>query len=103
MTSEVQALRKELHDHVLYCETRFNEGATTHAQLLSQQQECNEQLAQLVSNTADIIMFQNNVRGAVKLADGAQKVGLWLLKWPLIGVGLYAGYKAILKFLADLE
>lgn len=102
MTTEVDMLRKELHDHVLYCETRFSEGAAMHTKLLAEQQRCNEQLCELVKNTATVVEWSRNVEGAAKVYSGIQKIGAALVKIPLVGGALYAMYVGLVKLLNDL-
>lgn len=103
MSTEVEMLRKELHDHVMYCESRFTEGASMHAQLLAEQKHCNEKLDRLVENTSTVVEWSQNVKGTARLAAGVQTIGFWLLKWPLVGAGLYTAYKAMIKFLSELD
>lgn len=63
--------------------------------------ECNrlnaETIAQLREETRGIIALYNNLNGAARIGIAVQNFGVWVVKWPLIGTGIYTLYKWFTK------
>lgn len=47
----------------------------------------------MIKDTADIIQLHKDLQSTARLGIKIQKFGLWLVRWPVIGIGLYAIYK----------
>jgi len=64
------------------------------------QQRNAEAISDLHASTKDVVEMYTTLVTTMKTNIGigvaTQKFGLWLLKWPLIGVGLFAMYQWIL-------
>jgi len=67
--------------------------------LIEAQERCTAALERLTHDTSGVVELYNNAAGAVKVGISVQKFGLWLLKWPLIGAGLYAAYQWLIAHL----
>jgi len=82
-------LENMITQHTSHCERRFNERDEQFNKMLHAQAETIEALNHLTTATKDMIETYNHIRGAVVIGQSIQKFGLWLIKWPLIGAGLY--------------
>jgi hypothetical protein len=61
-------------------------------------QEANtKSIAMLIEETRGVIELYNNLKGATAVGISVQNFGLWLIKWPLIGMGLYTAFNWVLS------
>lgn len=90
-----ERLRIDLDSHIEICERRFNERDEHFKQVMKAQAETIDALNHLTTATKDMIETYNHIRGAVVVGSYAQKIGLWIIKWPLIGYGLYSIFKRL--------
>ena len=58
-------------------------------------------IGELVKETSDIVQLHKDLKGVTRIGRGVQSFGLWMLKWPLIGGGLYAVFNWALQHLPD--
>lgn len=68
--------------------------------LIQCQQQNAEAIAKLTAVCADmqaVVDVYQSIIGTLKVGAAAQAFGLWLIKWPLIGAGLYAAYSWLLE------
>lgn len=77
-------------NHIDQCERRFRERDAQFDKVMQAQTETIDALNHLTTATKDMIETYNHIRGAVVIGQSVQKFGLWLIKWPLIGTGVYA-------------
>lgn len=83
-------LQLEMENHVDYCERRFKERDSQFDQMMQSQTESIKAINELTLATKDMIETYNHIKGAVVIGQSIQRFGLWLIKWPLIGAGIYA-------------
>lgn len=57
-----------------------------------------EQLGSLISETRDLLQLYRDFQGIGRIGSGLQRLALWLLKWPLIGAGLYSAAMAVVEY-----
>ena len=88
----LEDLNRRFADHVITVETRFEA-------LLTAQESNTKAIALLTEETRDIIRIHKDLKGAARIGMSVQKFGLWMLKWPLIGMGLYTTYNWIVDHL----
>lgn len=80
----------EFRQHVERCESRFNDGDEKFEQLISAQQKNTEAIASLIEETREIVQLHKDIQGATRIGKNVQSFLTWIIKWPLIGGGLYA-------------
>lgn len=86
---KVMELSEEFHQ---YCKVNDSRAEVLERKLA----ETSVKLDKLVQNTADIIQLHSDIVGTARLGIKVQRVGFWLVKWPLIGTGLYTAYEWII-------
>jgi isoaspartyl peptidase/L-asparaginase-like protein (Ntn-hydrolase superfamily) len=94
-------LEVKLDTHMRDCDKRLNRIDDRAEKLIQSQERCTEALEKLTNDTSGVVELYNNAQGAVTIGIGVQKFGLWVLKWPLIGAGLYAAFDWIIKHLPN--
>lgn len=57
-----------------------------------------EQLGCLIEETRDVVQLYKDLQSVSRVGVGIQKFALWVLKWPLIGTGMYAAVTWSKKF-----
>ena len=92
MTELIQ-LEQRLNDHIEHCDARFEEGRKQLDELLTSTQRSTDAVNRLTSETAEFVELYRDMKGVVRIGVIVQKAGLWVIKWPLIGTGIYAIYK----------
>lgn len=95
----MEELKKELHHHVAQCEMNFKRIDDRIDRLIESQERCTQALERLANETSGVIQLYRTAQSAVSLGIGAQKFGLWLVKWPIIGTGLYTIYNWLTMYL----
>lgn len=75
-------LSQKLDAHISESHQRFGD-------LLDAQLECTKAVQNLTETTRGVVEVYNNLNGAIVVGKKVQTFGLWLLKWPVIGYGLY--------------
>ena len=53
----------------------------------------------LVEETSAIISLHKDLQGTIRVGANVQSFGLWLMKWPLIGAGLYTAFNWLISHL----
>lgn len=89
--------RTEFRQHVNRCEERFNAGDQKFEQLITAQQRNTEAIASLIEETREVVQLHKNLQGAARIGKNAQSFLAWIVKWPLIGAGLYAMFNWVIK------
>lgn len=99
-TPSVSVLEQRLADHMEYCESRFSKGENQFAELVEAIRQNNELIANAAANTdrviaetEQVVKIYKDMQGAISIAVTLQKIGIWVIKWPLVGTGIYAIYK----------
>jgi hypothetical protein len=93
MTAEIQALREALDDHVRMCEKEFASGEAEFQELRQCIQENTETVNEIKANTDEIVTAWRDMKGAISVWTIMQRAGLWVIKWPIIGAGIYTMWK----------
>ena len=88
----LEELNRRFTDHVKTVDQRFDA-------LLVAQEGNTQAITALVEDTREIVQIHKDFQGATRLGTSVQKFGLWLLKWPLIGMGLYTAFNWIVDHL----
>jgi|TARA_Y100000310_G_scaffold127563_1_gene126684 ferritin-like metal-binding protein YciE len=96
---KLNQLELQLDNHIKECDERFSRIDERTEKLIESQERCTVALEKLTEDTSGVVALYNNAQGAVATGISIQKFGLWLLKWPLIGAGLYAVYEWFIKHL----
>lgn len=99
MDTDVAELSQKLEEHIDMCQQRFDEGDAEFLAVKKCIEENTEAVRRVEENTDEIISAWNNIKGATSVGIAVQKFGVWLVKWPLIGTGLYAIWKWFLDTL----
>lgn len=89
--------QEEFRQHVDRCEERFNEGDQQFKQLIEAQQKNTDAISLLIEETRSIVQLHKDIQGVTRLGKGLQTFLAWVVKWPLIGAGLYAMITWIIK------
>lgn len=104
--AEVKYLQTRLDEHVSECRRNFEEiesqlkGVNTRIEhmdsridrLIDSQEKCTKALEDLATKATGAIDTYEGFQSVVKLGITVQKFGLWLSKWPVIGIGVYTIY-----------
>lgn len=82
--------QQEFRQHVTRCEERFNAGDDQLKQLITAQQKNTDAISLLIAETREIVQLHKDIQGVTRIGKGVQSFLTWVVKWPLIGAGLYA-------------
>lgn len=91
--ADLRQFHKEFVEHVNQYNADKEDHAARFTKLVDAQEANTKAIADLIEETAGIIELQKNFQAAAKIGNGVQRFGLWMAKWPLIGVGLYTVYE----------
>lgn len=91
--ADLRQFHSEFIAHVQQYNADKEDHATRFTKLVDAQEANTKAIADLIEETAGIIELQKNFQAAAKIGNGVQRFGLWLAKWPLIGVGIYTIYQ----------
>ena len=91
----------EFRQHVNRCEERFNDGDEQFRQLIQAQQKNTDAISSLIEETREVVQLHKDIRGATRIGKNVQSFLAWVVKWPLIGAGLYAMITWILNHLPN--
>ena len=80
----------EFRRHVDRCEERFSDGDQKFEQLIIAQQKNTDAISSLIEETRAIVQLHKDIQGVTRIGKGVQGFLAWVVKWPLIGAGLYA-------------
>ena len=94
-STEALHLDTMLSKHIEHCEAQFD--------VLTELRKCIEATTDAVNKLASdmepIIELKDDLKGAANLGIRIQKLGLSIVKWPIIGAGLYAIYKWVVDLI----
>lgn len=88
-------------EHVAKCEERFTEGDKQFKQLIDVTSKNTIAMTSLIDETREVVQLYKDVQGVARIGKGVQSFGVWLLKWPLIGGGLYALFNWVINHIPD--
>ena len=98
-------LEAQLSRHIDFCHGQFTElrdslrsNAQCVGELIDAQKESTRAITDLAKATEGVIEVYNSVNGAITVGKQVQRFGLWLLKWPVIGYGLYHLLKTLSQY-----
>ena len=91
-SEEALYLDKKLQLHVEHCDAQFEEGRNQFRELVSHSKAITKAVNQLADDMEPIIELKEDLQGAAHLGMRIQKFGFFIVKWPVIGAGLYAIY-----------
>jgi glutaredoxin 2 len=83
----------EFRAHVDQYNADKEKDAERFQKLFDAQEKNTQAISDLIEETRGVIELQKNFQAAARLGDGVQRFGLWMAKWPIIGVGLYTIYQ----------
>jgi hypothetical protein len=85
----VNPVEEGLQDHIVYCRQQFSRQTESIDRIEKALEESCKRMERISHDTEEIITTWRDIKGAVSIGVHVQKVGLWIVKWPLIGTGLY--------------
>jgi len=85
---QLAQIKNDLRDHL----QRDDEQIKQLIECQQQNAVAIEKLTVVCADMQVIVDIYQSVIGTMKVGSAAQAFGLWLIKWPLIGAGLYAAY-----------
>ena len=95
----------ELYDRVVRLEASFESIAAREESIYEalernarSLEELTEHHSKYSAQMIDMLAIYSDVRGTVRVSAAMQKFGAWVIKWPIIGAGVYAIFKAIEKW-----
>ena len=86
-------LEHDLKLHVAHCEARFEKGDAKFdvlVETMDRNTNAIKALAEGLAKTHDVVQLHEDIQGVARIGRGVQTLLLWVIKWPLIGAGLYA-------------
>ena len=96
--SEVESLRQEMTARFEEQDRRFALGDQRFDAIMKCHSETCVKIDTLVKNTDPIVKFLNDAQATGRMADRAQNIALWVLKWGAIWTGFIAFCVAVKKF-----
>lgn len=88
----------EFRQHIARCEKRFNEGDQKFELLIEAQRKNTSAIASLIEETREVVQLHKDIQGATRVGKNVQSFLAWVVKWPLIGVGLYGMITWLFKY-----
>lgn len=82
-----------IEDRVTKIEGKIVAVESTLAITASYQQQNTKDLNRLIEETKGLVQLQKDLQGVVRVGSTVQKVGVWLLKWPVGGGAIIAAYE----------
>jgi hypothetical protein len=102
-------LEAQVTKHIAECNLQFNElrelvrsNVRCVGELIDAQKESTVAITNLAKETQGVVEVYNNVSGAVKVGSAVQNFGFWLMKWGVIGAGIYTGIKFVSSWIHKL-
>lgn len=106
--SDVTEVQKHLINHIKLCnvsiEKVVDQLENTNSKLekiVMVTEENTKAIGLLKEETQDIVGLYKDIRGATRIGVGIQKFSSWVIKWPLVGGGIYFVYDRVIKFFFD--
>lgn len=65
--------------------------------LLESQERCTTAIERLTEDTEGVVDLYKNAQGVITVGIAVQKLGLWVVKWPIIGAGIYTIWEWVKK------
>jgi hypothetical protein len=87
----------EFRQHVDRCEERFKDSDDQFKQLIEAQQKNTDAISSLIEETREVVQLHKDIQGATRVGKGLQTFLAWVIKWPLIGAGLYGIISWVIK------
>ncbi len=94
MASE-QETAKKLDEHIKEYNEKIKEMDDRLTRILESQEKCIKSLENLADEASGVIRLYNDTQTAITLGITAQRFGVWVVKWPVIGVGIHTMYQWI--------
>jgi len=94
---ELHKFREEFKQHMRVYQERITADDERHKLLLESQSKNAAQLENLIANTKEIVEVYADIRGAARIGMAAQRFGIWLAKWGIIGTMFTAIYGYVMK------
>ena len=95
----------EFHDkfkeHVQKTDQQFEQQKELLNLVILAQKQNAEAVEKLTEETRDVVEWGNNIQGTINIGVAIQKFGAFISKWSLIGVGCYAAYEAVVKYITE--
>lgn len=98
--SEIDAINIKLDEHIKSTGEQFEEvrqeladGEIKMDKLQASIDANSESVQQIEENTEAMVKAWKDIQGAVSVWTVMQRIGLWIVKWPIIGAGLVAIWK----------
>lgn len=95
---KLNQLETQLTNHVTFCHGQFSDLRVSFNKLIDAQEEQTRAITDLANATRGVVEVYNSVNGAITVGKQLQRFGLWLLKWPVIGYGLYHLLKSLSQY-----
>lgn len=93
----------QFHDqflaHVEQAEKREERDEKRFAAMMDAQERNIQAITLLTEETRVVVQLSKDVQAAARIGGGIQRFGLWILKWPLIGAGMYTAFNWIVDHL----
>lgn len=87
-----QELRQEMQSHSEAIERRLDEGDRRFRELITATEANTVAVSKLVQETQGVVSLYRDVEGVYRFGKTAQQFGVWLIKWPVIGAGIFTMY-----------
>lgn len=84
---------REFREHVEDYKAQRAADAIVFRELIDSQAALTREVSFLVESTKGVVSLYDDIQGAVRIGSAAQRFGTWIIKWPLIGTGLFAAWK----------
>lgn len=92
-------LNKKIDNHINDCNEQFDEGRKQFIELKECSNATTEAVNKLAGDMEPIIELKEDLKGAASLGIKIQKVCVWIVKWPVIGTGIYVIYNWVIDLI----
>jgi hypothetical protein len=82
----------DLDEFKKHCDAKFSELDDRIDKLVISQEKCVESIDKLTAETADVVELYRSAQSVITIGVALQKFGVWIVKWPVIGAGMYSIY-----------
>lgn len=103
VAEKVSPVETGLQDHIEYTKNQFEAGQKQMESLEECIHKNAEAIEEVRQNTKAMAEAWSHLESVIKVGITVQKFGIWVVKWPVIGLGIYSIIRYIVPELPDLS
>ena len=99
---EIAKLNQKLEDHIEHTNARFDKGDERFDIISKCLMDNTAAVNRSSEETKELVTLWHDIQGVTRIGMSVQRFGIWVIKWPLIGGGLYTAYHWVVQNLHEV-